>query len=96
MQIAAKTKSVSTVVRSFNGQGLGSLPEAINAANSEPGKDTIALNLPGQELLTIQPQNQLPPIFDDTLIYGFSDFCVGSPEFPAAEPTRDSVVRKQP
>ena len=49
-----------------------SLREAINAANGNPGKDTIVFGIPGETPFTIQPQSPLPNIDDSVIIDGTS------------------------
>ena len=51
-----------------------SLREAINAANANPGTDTIDFNIPcGGGVCTIQPTSPLPTLTDnDTLIDGYT------------------------
>ncbi|MBZ0282447.1 MAG: CSLREA domain-containing protein [Anaerolineae bacterium] len=45
-----------------------SLREAINAANNQAGTDTIAFNVPGAGVHTIQPITPLPPIMDTVVL----------------------------
>ncbi len=54
--------------------GAGSLRDAINLANSNPGMDTILFAIPGAGVQTIMPFSQLPQITDPAgvLIDGFS------------------------
>ncbi|MBZ0296029.1 MAG: right-handed parallel beta-helix repeat-containing protein, partial [Anaerolineae bacterium] len=49
------------------------LREAINAANDNPGKDTIAFDIPGAGPHTIQPLTQLPVITDAIIIDGTTE-----------------------
>lgn len=49
-----------------------SLREAINAANSNPGLDTIAFNISGAGLHTITPVSALPMITDPVTIDGYT------------------------
>ena len=48
-----------------------SLREAINAANGNAGRDTIAFNIPGPGHHTIQPASVLPTITDPVVIDGY-------------------------
>jgi CSLREA domain-containing protein len=49
-----------------------SLREAINAANANPGTDTIAFNIPGAGPHTIQPLSALPTITDPVIIDSYT------------------------
>jgi CSLREA domain-containing protein len=49
-----------------------SLREAINAANANPGKDTIAFKIPGAGPHTIRPALALPTIADPVIIDGYT------------------------
>lgn len=49
-----------------------SLREAINAANTSVGIDTIAFNIPGSGPHTIQPASTLPTITDPVIIDGYT------------------------
>ena len=49
-----------------------SLREALNAANSTTGTDTITFNIPGSGPHTIQPGTFLPTITDPVLVDGYS------------------------
>ena len=48
--------------------GLGSLRQAILAANALPGLDTIIFRIPGDGPFTIRPLSSLPAITDPTII----------------------------
>ncbi|MBZ0280115.1 MAG: SBBP repeat-containing protein [Anaerolineae bacterium] len=48
------------------------LREAINASNSTPNQQTIAFNIPGAGVKTIQPTSMLPTISDPVIINGTS------------------------
>lgn len=52
--------------------GHCSLREAINAANANPGTDTIEFNIPGVGPHTIQPTSALPIIIDPVIIDGYT------------------------
>lgn len=55
----------STVVTNTNDSGPGSLREAINCANSNPGADLISFNISGTPPFIISPATKLPAIIDD-------------------------------
>jgi trimeric autotransporter adhesin len=57
-------------VTNTNNSGTGSLRQAILNANSNPGPDTIAFNLPGGGVHTIKPTSALPTITDAAVIDG--------------------------
>jgi titin len=59
-------------VLNTNDSGAGSLRQAILDANANPGMDTIAFNIPGGGVQTIQPLSALPNITDPVLIDGFT------------------------
>ena len=50
--------------------GPGSLRQAILDANAHPGTDTIAFNIPGSGVHTIQPSSALPALTDSAVIDG--------------------------
>jgi CSLREA domain-containing protein len=54
------------------GAGDCSLREAIVAANANPGKDTIAFDIPGGGVKAIKPQSSLPAITDPVVIDGYT------------------------
>lgn len=56
------------VVTNANNHGTGSLREAIINANATVGTDTIAFNIPGAGVKTINLVNQLPDITDPVVI----------------------------
>lgn len=60
-----------------------SLREAINAANSLTGTDTIAFNIPGAGSHTIQPTSELPTITDPVIIDGYTQ--------PGASPNTNPI-----
>jgi hypothetical protein len=62
---------VATVTNT-NDSGSGSLRSAIQAANGNPGADTINFNIPGSEVKTIRPSSPLPQITDPLIIDGYS------------------------
>jgi hypothetical protein len=61
--------STFTVINT-NDSGAGSLRAAISAANASIGNDTIAFNIPGAGVHTIQPLSALPAITDPLTIDG--------------------------
>lgn len=64
--IAATALPAATfTVTNTNDSGAGSLRQAILDANSNPGADTIAFNVPGQGVQTISPLTPLSPLTDD-------------------------------
>ncbi|MCK4421599.1 hypothetical protein KAW48_07355 [candidate division WOR-3 bacterium] len=65
--------AIYTVINT-NDTGLGSLRDAINSANSNPGYDTIDFYITPSGPYTIFPQSQLPPLIDPAgvLIDGLS------------------------
>jgi hypothetical protein len=52
--------------------GLITFREAITIANTTAGTDTIAFNIPGEGVQTIQPTSALPPITDPVVIDGYT------------------------
>jgi CSLREA domain-containing protein len=50
------------------------LREAINAANSKPGADTIEFSIPRANVQSIRPSSQLPTITETVTIDGYSQF----------------------
>lgn len=69
---------IPTVVTNTNDSGIGSLRDAINWANTNPGKDTIRFNIPTTDpgydtvtrSFTIRPTSALPIISDSVVIDG--------------------------
>jgi hypothetical protein len=59
-------------VTNTNDSGPGSFRQAILDANSNPGADTIAFNIPGSGIHTIFPQTTLPAITGSVVIDGYS------------------------
>ena len=55
----------------------GSLREAINSANANPGLDSIAFDIPGPGPHTIQPLTRLPSITDTLTIDGYTQSGAG-------------------
>ncbi|HVF10105.1 MAG TPA: hypothetical protein VNA16_04845 [Abditibacteriaceae bacterium] len=60
------------VVKNTNDSGLGSLRHRITMANSNPGLDTIAFNIPGAGVHTIAIASALPAITSPVIIDGYS------------------------
>jgi hypothetical protein len=60
------------IVTNTNDAGAGSLRQAILNANARIGLDTIAFNIPGTNLRTIQPLSEFPAITDPVLIDGYT------------------------
>ena len=60
------------VVTSTDDTGAGSLRQAIEDANANPGADTVAFNIPGTGVQTIAPLSDLPDITDTVTIDGFT------------------------
>ena len=60
------------VVTNTNDSGEGSLRNALEYANSNPGEDIITFNIPGTGPFTIQPQEALPEITDPVVIDGYT------------------------
>jgi CSLREA domain-containing protein len=48
------------------------LRAAIEEANDTPGRDLIHFNIPGKEIKTIKPDSELPPIYDQVTINGYT------------------------
>ncbi len=61
-----------TIVTNANDSGVGSLRNALEYANSNPGKDTITFNIPGTGPFAIQLLSPLPSITDPVVIDGFT------------------------
>jgi Leucine-rich repeat (LRR) protein len=64
LNLGSATCTVTTTADS----GPGSLREAINCANSNPGVDTIKFNIPGAGPHTIRPASALPEIRSTTIL----------------------------
>lgn len=87
---ASAIQATTFTVNSTNDPGDGvcsatecTLREAINAANANPGKDTIAFNIPGAGPHTIRPTSALPEITDPVIIDGYTQ--------PGASPNTNPV-----
>ncbi|TFH35486.1 MAG: hypothetical protein E4G95_06845, partial [Bacteroidia bacterium] len=60
------------LVSNTDDAGPGSLRNAIEYANTNPGRDSIIFNIPEPGLHTIQPVTPLPPITDPLVIDGYT------------------------
>ena len=58
------------IVNNTLDSGTGSLRDAINSANANPGPDAITFGIPGQGVQIITPTTQLPTITDPVTIDG--------------------------
>jgi uncharacterized repeat protein (TIGR01451 family) len=67
--LSPKTFATSYVVTTNADSGAGSLRDAINQANANPGADIISFNLPTGQL-KISPTSELPILTGDTIIDG--------------------------
>ena len=70
--LAAPAPLVTFVVTNTNDTGDGSLRKAITDANSSPGFDEIAFNIPGVGPHTISPASALPDITGPVTINGYT------------------------
>jgi hypothetical protein len=59
-------------VTSTTDSGAGSLRQAINDANANPGADTIEFNIVASGVQTIAPATSLPPITEAVTIDGYT------------------------
>ncbi len=59
-------------VTNTNNNGAGSLTDAINQANANPGPDTVTFSLPEGGSMTIAPTIPFPAITDTLFINGYS------------------------
>ena len=60
------------IVTNTDDSGTGSLRQAILCANTVPGTDTIAFNIPGSGVQTIDLASALPTITDPVIIDGYT------------------------
>jgi uncharacterized protein (TIGR02145 family) len=72
------------LVTNTNDSGTGSFRNALEYANSNPGKDTIVFDIQGNGPFTIQPLTPLPEISDPVVIDGYSQ--PGSARATASSP----------
>jgi hypothetical protein len=71
--LAASSLAADTfTVTNTSDSGAGSLRQAIDDANANPGADTIAFNIPGAGVHTITPLTDLPQITDGVTIDGYT------------------------
>ena len=82
--------AVTFVVENTIDNGTGSLRQAIIDANTNPGEDFIAFNIPNNGPHTIAPQSALPEITDSVTLDGFTQ---GS---QTANPADDAVPNSNP
>jgi hypothetical protein len=78
------------VVTNVNDTGAGSLRDAIDQANANPGLDSIAFVLPGAGPRVIAPQSDLPAITDPLIIAGYTE--PGASPATATTPATLTVV----
>jgi hypothetical protein len=64
--------TVNTTQDTVTDDGLLSLREALTNSNAHPGTDTIAFNIPGGGVQTIQPTSALPTVSDPVVIDGYT------------------------
>ncbi len=69
-QVAALERLTTITVTNTNGSGAGSLRQAILDSNNFSGQQTIAFNIPGGGVHTINPASALPTIIDPVIIDG--------------------------
>src|SRR4030095_1114780 len=75
--LATSASSATFTVTNTNDSGAGSLRQAINAANSRPGADTIAFNVSGagcddNGVCTIAPTSALGTLSETVTIDGYT------------------------
>ena len=70
--LAGTAFAATFTVTNTDDSGPGSLRQAIEAANANPGFDTIAFNIPGAGVHTITPATLLPTLDQGVLIDGYS------------------------
>jgi hypothetical protein len=87
----ALTAAVFTVTTTAD-DGPGSLREAITLANTTPGADTIAFDIPGDGPHMIQPLTPLPTITDPVTIDGYTQDGA-SPNTQAGWQATDAVLK---
>ncbi len=69
---AASLTAATFTVTNTNDTGPGSLRQAIDDANANPGLDTIAFDIPGAGIHAIAPATDLPAVTDQVLIDGYT------------------------
>jgi hypothetical protein len=80
----ALAAGLTFTVDNTNDSGTGSLRQAILDANTSPGPDIIAFNIPGVGVHTISPLSPLPPITDPVVINGYTQPGASPNMLPAA------------
>ena len=85
VSIADNDAAPSNVVTNTNDSGAGSLRDAILWANSNPGRDTILFDIPGDGPHTISPASELPTITEAVVIDGWSQNGGTPPATPLIE-----------
>ena len=81
---AAHAPAATFTVTNTDDSGAGSLRQAIEDANSTPGADTIAFNIPGAGVHTITPTTALPAASQTVTIDGYTQ--------PGASPNTDPIA----
>ncbi|NQV72804.1 Ig-like domain-containing protein [bacterium] len=71
-QVTTEVAPNPLIVTNTADSGLGSLRDAIAAANTTPGTDTITFNLTGGDVYTIAPTSGLPAISESVVFDGLS------------------------
>lgn len=66
--------------------GQGSLRQAIEDSNENPGEDVLDFNIPGTGVQTIQPETALPWIEDTVIIDGYSQNGASENTAPSPQP----------
>jgi hypothetical protein len=70
--LASNLAAATFTVSNTNDSGAGSLRQAIDDANTNPGADTIAFAIPGAGVHTITPLSLLPIINSPMLVDGYT------------------------
>src|SRR5262245_15847044 len=70
--VAVPLAATTFTVTNTNDSGTGSLRQAIQDSEGNPGLDTIAFNIPGAGVHTISPATQLPFINGPVVIDGYT------------------------
>lgn len=89
LTLVPSARAADFTVVNTNNSGSGSLREALTAANSNPGRDRMLFDIPGEGVRVIRLTNALPAIVDSLEIDGFSQ--PGSS--PNTETNFDNAVR---
>jgi IPT/TIG domain/S-layer homology domain len=72
LSLAVPLSAATFTVTNTNDSGAGSLRDSIEQANTNPGLDTIAFNIPGAGVHTITPGTALPFITGPVMIDGYT------------------------